>query len=223
MKYFGQKLQDKWIVEEVFPGKRNGYFLDLAAAWGELNNNTVILERELDWGGLAIEPNPEAFDSLRRIRKCQVCNACIDGDFGVVEFLPNRGLGGIVAEDVDNSPSTRPQLIAEWREAGKTIMLPTAPLAAVLAAYKAPAVIDYFSFDVEGAETRILRNFPFSRYRFMAATIERPTPELNQMLFARGYVFIRNHMFDSFYVHESLPNLNHLKREPFEQVEPKSS
>ena len=56
----------------------------------------------------------------------------------------------------------------------------TYPLATILKKYNAPGVIDYFSFDVEGAETRILRSFPFDEYTFLSlTTIERPTPELN--------------------------------------------
>lgn len=218
MRYYGQKRQDQWVVEEVFPGKREGWFLDLAAATGVRNSNTVVLERELGWTGLAIEPNPVTFDALRKARTCQVCHTCIDADFGVVDFLPNKGVGGIVADDTDNSPALRAALIDEWRRDGRVLRLPTAPLATVLDTYGAPAVIDFFSFDVEGAETRILRTFPFDRYRFMAACIERPTPELNELLFANGYVFVKNHMFDSFYVHETLPNLDTLRCEPFEQV-----
>jgi hypothetical protein len=124
MEFFGQKLQDRWVVEEVFPGKKKGYFLDLAAGEGRVNNNTFVLEEELGWDGLAIEPNPKTFDLLRRRRDCSVSHTCVDAQFGVVEFLPNGGLGGIVADDTDNSPEIRDHLIAEWRAAEKTLMLP---------------------------------------------------------------------------------------------------
>ncbi|HEY5239708.1 MAG TPA: FkbM family methyltransferase [Rhizomicrobium sp.] len=216
--YFGQKGQDQWIVEEVFPGKRNGWFLDLAATDGQTLSNTLVLEREFGWSGLAIEPNPASFELLQQKRTCHTCSSCIDADFGTVEFLPNRELGGIISDDTDNALAIRPSLIKEWRESGKTLTVPTMPLAHVLDQYNAPAVIDFFSFDVEGAETRILRNFPFTRYRFMAMCIERPTLELNALLFHHGYAFVRNRQFDSFYVHESLPSIGILARDKFEQV-----
>lgn len=218
MKYHGQKLQDQWIIEEVFPGKRDGWFLDLAASGGVMGNNTVVLERALGWNGLAIEPNPASFDALRQVRTCQVAQLCIDADHGTVEFLANGGLGGIVDDDTDNTPLLRADLIERWRADGRTMSLQAEPLASVLDRYGAPNVIDYFSFDVEGAETRILRTFPFNRYCFLSATIERPTPELNDCLFANGYLFVRNNQFDSYYVHETLPGLDRVAREPFEQV-----
>lgn len=79
-------------------------------------------------------------------------------------------------------------------------------------------MIDFFSFDVEGAETRILRNFPFDRWRFLALCIERPTPELNSLLFRNGYLSVRNSRYDTFYVHESLPASATIRRDPFEQI-----
>ena len=47
----------------------------------------------------------------------------------------------------------------------------------------APKVIHYLSLDVEGSETDIMRNFNFKKYKFLSLTIERPTPELNNLLF----------------------------------------
>lgn len=221
MEFVGQKDQDRWIIEEVFPGRREGIFLDLAATDGVSHNNTVLLERALGWRGLCVEPNPGYYPHLTRNRSCATSDACVDETAGEVDFLPNEGLGGIIADDTDNTPLIRAQLLAESYAAGKVLRLPTTTLEALLDHYSLPAVIDYFSLDVEGAETRILRSFPFHRYRFMAMTIERPTPELNARLLANGYVFVKNLNFDSFYVHESLPALPHFSLQPFEQVPPK--
>jgi FkbM family methyltransferase len=221
LQFAGQKTQDRWVVDEVFKGKRDGWFLDLAASDGLNGNNTLVLERDLGWTGLCIEPNPAYFANLQRNRRCAVSSACIDETPGEVEFWPNGELGGIIAEDTDNSRAIRAAQLDEAHAKGEVLRLPTVTLADVLFAHKAPPLIDYFSFDVEGAETRILRTFPFERWRFLAMTVERPTPELNSTLFANGYVFVRNVSFDSFYVHESLPGLDHLRRDPFEQIPPK--
>lgn len=37
------KDQDRWVIEEVFDGKLNGFFLDTAAADGIQFNNTIAL------------------------------------------------------------------------------------------------------------------------------------------------------------------------------------
>jgi hypothetical protein len=125
---------------------------------------------------------------------------------------------GLVTDESDNSPSRRPQLIDRARARGQVKFVEAMPLEELLDKYCAPRVIDYFSLDVEGLETRILRDFPFNRYTFLALTIERPTPELNALLFGQGYQFVRNSLYDTFYVHETLPNLGRIKRAPFEQL-----
>ena len=55
--YFGNKNQDQWAVKEVFNFKKDGFFLDLAAADGLHQNNTFFLEKRLGWNGICIEPN----------------------------------------------------------------------------------------------------------------------------------------------------------------------
>lgn len=218
MEFQGQKGQDRWLIEEALGPVRGGYFLDLAASDGVTINNTVYLERQLGWTGVCIEADPEAFAILERSRDCRCVQACVDGEAGEVDYIPTGELGGIVDDDTDNNPAIRPALLDEWRRDGRLLKLKTRTLADILDEAGAPPVIDYFSFDVEGAETRILRTFPFDRYRFLALTIERPTPELNALLFRHGYLFVRNQTFDSFYVHETAPCAGTIRREPFEQI-----
>lgn len=222
MNFLGQKGQDRWVIEEALPNRRGGFFVDLAATDGVSINNTFVLERELGWKGIAIEPNAQYFSQLQANRHCACIQACIDQVAHEVIFLANGELGGIVDNDTDNTPRLRMQLINEWKIAGKLNSVQTQTLAQVLDENNAPSVIDFFSFDVEGAETRILRTFPFDRYRFLALTIERPTPELNKLLFQNGYLFVKNYSMDSFYVHATAPTANTIRREPFEQILPKT-
>ena len=98
----------------------------------------------------------------------------------------------------------------------------TRTLEKILVENNAPKVIDYLSLDVEGAETEILRYFNFNKYTFLCLTVERPTPELNNLLFSNDYVFVKNFKVDSFYVHKSLKNVDNIKKENFFQLPPKS-
>ncbi len=221
MDYVGQKTQDKWIIEDVFHFRRNGTFLDLAATDGVSLNNTVLLERQLGWNGIAIEANPQYFENLKNNRQCKCIQACIDEVSRAVRFLPNGDLGGVIDNDTDNNPALRSTVIGQWEAEHKILFMQSKPLANILRECDAPRVIDYFSFDVEGCETRILRHFPFDCYTFLALTIERPTPELNKKLFENGYMFVKNVSYDSFYIHSTLPNKNELTFEPFEQIPPK--
>ena len=215
-KFVSQKGQDRWIIQEVFKGKRDGYFVDLAASDGVKINNTVLLEKHFGWKGVCIEPNPGFFKRLKQNRKCDVVNHVIDGENDLtVSFRVDNGEGGgIVAEDTDNNYKYR----AKPLKRAKILQLKTKTLEHVLDAVGAPSVIDYLSLDVEGSETRIMRVLPFNRYKFLAMTIERPTPELNELLFSHGYVFVKNSSYDSFYVHESIPTFDTIPKEAFVQL-----
>ena len=216
--------QDRWIIDEVFPQRTGGFFLELGAADGFSESNTYVLEKRYGWHGICIEPHPALFDLMvnRYKRSCECVPFAVDCEKGSVEFVLAGQTSGLVTDESDNSPSRRPQLIDAARARGRIKVVEALPLAELLDMYSAPKVIDYFSFDVEGLETRILRGFPFDRYTFLAITIERPTPELNALLFRHGYHFVRNSLYDTFYVHEALPDFARIKREPFEQLPPKN-
>ena len=212
--------QDRWIIDEVFPQKTGGFFVELGAADGFSQSNTYVLEKRYGWRGICIEPHPGLFDAMvnRYKRSCTCVPLAVDSERGSVEFVLAGETSGLVSEEADNSPVRRPQRIDAARARRQVKYVEALPLAELLDRYRAPPVIDYFSLDVEGLETRILRNFPFHRYTFLAITIERPTRELNDLLFRHGYHFVRNSLYDTFYVHETLPNFARIKRAPFEQL-----
>ena len=176
MKFIGQKGQDKWVIDTIFNYKTGGYFVDLAATDGVTINNTLLLERKLNWDGICIEPNPKYYDKLKKNRNCNVTDVVVDkaNDIEIKFRIDNGELGGIVDIDTDNNEKYRGNQLKN----ATILNLKTKTLEYVLDKFNAPKVIDYLSLDVEGAEERILRNFPFNKYTFLAMTIERPTPEL---------------------------------------------
>ncbi len=102
IEYTSQKGQDKWVIEEVLPGKEKGFFVDLAASDGIKLSNTYILEKYYTWTGICIEPNPYFYASLIKNRSCLCVNDCIDSDEKVVEFRFDNGeLGGIISDDTE--------------------------------------------------------------------------------------------------------------------------
>ena len=214
--FCSQKGQDEWIVN-IFNYKTNGFFVDLAAQRAKTDNNTYVLEKDLNWNGICIEPNPEYRQELEEKRNCHLCYHVIDykNDNAVSFRTDNGGLGGIVDEDTDNNYKIRGrQLKSATIETKKTKTLEY-----VLDKHNAPSTIDYLSLDVEGAETRIIRTFPFDKYKFLAITVERPTIELEEILKSNGYVFVMKSQkvkFDSFYVHESIPDFSKINKEKYE-------
>ena len=105
MKFIGQKGQDEWIIDTIFEYKKNGYFVDLAATDGLKINNTLILEKQLNWNGICIEPNPIDYEKLKKNRNCNLSNIVIDrkNDIEIDFRIDNGELGGIVDEDTDNN------------------------------------------------------------------------------------------------------------------------
>jgi len=183
---YSQKGQDLWLVD-FLQGQTGGYFVDLGASNGVISNNTFLLERRYGWRGLCIEPDPFFFRQLVRHRRCSCVNLCVDGQARPVDFVFKGATGGIVALDTDN------------RTAIEKKMLHAQTLAAILERENAPRVIDYLSLDTEGAETRILLNFDFNRFRFRVMTIERPLPELHAYLLAQDYTLLKNDGLDGYY------------------------
>ena len=220
LNFFGTKSQDKWVINEIFNHKKNGFFVDLAATNGLLENNTFVLETFFGWSGIAIEPNNQFFFFLKKNRKCKCVNKVVSSKKKKINFFENGPTGGVIGEEFDNNYLKRRKLIIKSKNKIKSKK--TATLEEILDDNLAPKVIHYLSLDVEGSETDIMRNFNFKKYKFLSLTIERPTPELNNLLFKNDYLFVKNYKVDSFYVHKSLENIKKIKKEKFSQLPPKS-
>mmetsp|Transcript_37556 Transcript_37556/g.118411 ORF Transcript_37556/g.118411 Transcript_37556/m.118411 type:complete len:191 (+) Transcript_37556:1422-1994(+) len=93
----------------------------------------------------------------------------------------DRGMGGIVGQQYDNkekggSRSGRSDMEEKFR---------TVTLVDVLREAKAPAVIDYLSLDIEGAEEEALSEAALEAYTFLVITVERPTSTLVKRMVRR--------------------------------------
>lgn len=44
--YYNETNNNRWIAEYVFPGKRNGYFLEIGAANGKAASSCYVLEQK---------------------------------------------------------------------------------------------------------------------------------------------------------------------------------
>lgn len=209
-----QKAQDYW-VDDILGSKRDGFFLDLAAADGLEHSNTYYFEKELGWNGILIEPNPEFFAALKKNRKSECIDSIISDQKHLVDFRYDNGqLGGIVAEDTDNSVRIR----GDQLKSGTIDRRMARTLNDVLKDLQAPTYIDYFSLDVEGAEERVIKSLDFGTYKFGVITIERANAAVNDVILSHGYKFVRNCRFDTFYVHEDIMADHGVVAEPFEQV-----
>jgi len=190
--FHSQLGQDKWIIGVVFPGVKNGYFVDVGSADGILNSNSKALE-DLGWTGVAIDPFPTSWST----RTCLLFKEVVSSRKGdTVEFRASGEVGGIEATLGLHRGTTMQD---------RTVRLITTTIADVLERARAPKFIHYVSIDVEGAEYDVLQAFPFSTHEVGAFTIEHNQEEpkrsrIRALLESHGYRFVRQQLADDWYV-----------------------
>ena len=183
--------QDKWVLFGVFPGVRDGYFVDVGSADGVIESNTKALE-EHGWKGICVDPFPTNMQG----RTCTMMKNVVSSVSGqTVRFHPSGLLGGIAGT------------LGKWKdvaESAPAVEFSTVTLAEILGRNRAPAFIHFMSLDIEGAELQALKGIPFDKYRFGAMAIEHNEEEpkrtdILKFLEARGYQRVHSFKQDDFY------------------------
>lgn len=196
-KYYNETKNDRWIIEYVFPNCREGYFLEVGAANGKASSSCYLLEQELGWTGICVEPNDYFFKQLVLNRPNSICeHVCLSNCCEKVIFIEgsedtvNPYLSGIKK----NLEAVKYQGKAVVQQ-GRAVEKDAVTLEVLLKRHQAPQIIDYAAFDIEGSELEVLEVFPFSEYTFLSLSLECDgsilTP-ITQLLTANGYRQIKN-------------------------------
>lgn len=214
--YLNECLNDLWIREIVFPDRRNGYFVEAGAADGISGSSCFLLERQLAWRGICIEPDEDFFTRLSKNRPGSICeNVCLAAAGGPVDFVVASDTGG-------HSPFLNGVRTAleqnKWRgdevvAGGTTVIKQAVTLEELLSKHGAPRVIEYGAFDIEGSEFEALRSFPFDRYRFLALSLELDgsiADNVTELLLGNGYREVKNPFnadfpWERYFLHSDLP------------------
>eukprot|EP00183_Erythrolobus_madagascarensis_P006156 CAMPEP_0185845182 /NCGR_PEP_ID=MMETSP1354-20130828/1211_1 /TAXON_ID=708628 /ORGANISM="Erythrolobus madagascarensis, Strain CCMP3276" /LENGTH=577 /DNA_ID=CAMNT_0028545077 /DNA_START=138 /DNA_END=1871 /DNA_ORIENTATION=+ len=208
-----QAGQTELLVGRLLPGKRNGTYFELASHLAFDFSNTFDLERALGWNGVCVEANPQYLEELIQ-RRCRLLYGVAGKEHNEkVEFVYTNdpGLEGILGPTMDNKQVQSNAFFVQTMRA--------VPLGMLLDYAQMPSVIDYFSFDVEGAEDFVLdERFPFDRYTFLVITIERPKQVLVELLERNRYRLLRlcASFGETVFVHETLPNFQQIMDELYE-------
>jgi FkbM family methyltransferase len=190
-------LNDKWVIESVFKGKKNGYFVEAGAHDGVFNSSCYALEKRFGWTGICIEPDDRFNERCTRNRPNSIVDrtalsdrndeavfvqAAIAGYSGLKKSLQNA------EENARNEGWTKDH----WRTSGsyaeKRVAVTT--LENLLEKHNAPNYIDYLALDIEGSEKTVLGCFPFDKYRFGCISIEGSG--CNDLLTANGFLKVEN-------------------------------
>jgi FkbM family methyltransferase len=193
--YNSPTWNDRWIVEVATKGKRNGFYVEVGVGGGIIGSTTYVLEKELGWKGILIEPHSFLKKRLMVTRpNAVIIDECVGDREGTIDFIEftTKGMRGF---------SGSPQLSSEgpyvwWslpeRQQTEYIEEPkkVTTLENVLRKNNAPKIIDYLSMDIEGAEYSALRNFPFEEFKFRAISTEQDT--CRELLLSNGYIETQN-------------------------------
>ncbi len=190
--FYSELGQDKWVLERVFPGVRNGFFVDVGSADGTYISNTKALEQR-GWTGICIDPFPGNMQD----RTCQMFKEVVFSQASKRVKFRAAGEGGgiddtlgIWKEDVQKHP---------------TVEFTTVTLDDILQRAKAPRFIHFMSLDIEGAELDALMGFPFDKYQIGALAIEHNYEEpkrnnIEALMKSHGYKRVHTWLIDDFYV-----------------------
>lgn len=195
--HFSQYGQDALVGDVLFRG-RPGIFVDVGARDGVQISNTVYLERELGWTGIAFEPHPDLFKRLAASRTCRCVNVAVSDEernsLDFVKFLEEPfGNSGLL----ESFPG--PERLANIKH--EIISIPTAPLRTLLQGFDR---VDYLDIDVEGHEMSVLRGIDFSSVEIRIIGVEagegsRKAGEVDVFLGQHGFRPFMQVKSDRFY------------------------
>lgn len=204
--YFSQDGQDRFVADNVFAGRKGGCFVEVGANDGVTFSNTVFLERERQWTGLAIEPLPEIYAKLAANRKCHSVQGCIADFDGQTQLTALTGFGEMLSGITANyAPEHLQRIEADLTAKGgkkQTLAVVCYRLATLLQRYSLRTV-DYLSIDCEGGEMAVLKGIDFGAVKFHCISIENNYSDPAQFFFlkTRGFRLLAQAGADDIYVH----------------------
>lgn len=193
-----EKSASQWsqdiFVLYVLGMKEEGIFLEIGGADGYTHSNTLLLEKEFKWKGILVEPEPTMFLYLKYARpNCKRINAgvTVQKDKRNFSRLKKAGQLSCLEEyQANDMHSKKRDKINEFR---------ITKLVALEDLMKHDK-FDYFSFDIEGGERKILESINWELIRKpKVITVEHnfrgeDKTEISNILKKNGYqIFFEEH------------------------------
>jgi FkbM family methyltransferase len=183
--------EEEWLIRDYFQDRRRGVFVDVGANHYQSTSKTFFLESELEWSGLAIEPQRQFEKDYMRFRPRS-------------KFLPffvsnvsNETAKLYVIRKSTTVASSDRDFVERFGEPDEIREVPTITLNDLLAA-EGVQTFDFLSMDIELHEPQALEGFDIQRFRPSLVCIEGLAPVRQQILdyFARnGYVLIGKYLW----------------------------
>ncbi|MEZ0274879.1 MAG: FkbM family methyltransferase [Roseimicrobium sp.] len=175
---------------------RGGIFIEAGANDGFAQSNTYYLENSLGWKGMLVEPMPVLAGEARRIRaKSTVFECALVGDKTLTPTVTVHWCNLMsIVEDHHPSPHDIEYHLKSGAEAQGLkeqyqLEVPARTLSSLIDEYNPGREIDFFSLDVEGYETEVLKGLDLTRHKPRRILVEtKRLQEVSAMLTPHGYV-----------------------------------
>ena len=200
--------QDIFVVANS-DNKKENFFIEFGATDGVTISNTYLLEKELNWKGILVEPARIWHQNLEKNRSCIIDKRCIYYKSGEkISFLvvqnnkkAEPGLSSLEEYAANGDWASNLRLKNSKKEFVETITLDD-----LLDFYDAPELIDYMSVDTEGSEFDILKSLDFKKRKIKIITVEhnyhKNRGKIKNLLEKNGYsrVYKEYSKFDDWYI-----------------------
>jgi FkbM family methyltransferase len=156
MKHYSQGGEEPVILEyfDTFVGR----FLELGAWDGRCFSNCYALASERGWGGVCVEPDPDALAGLRRTYadnpRIAIVDAAITWATGPIQFHSSRGGGVSTASDAHRQ---------KWASQSKFETITVQSITPTQLLELHPGPYEMMSLDVEGCNVPLLEMFPLKK------------------------------------------------------------
>jgi FkbM family methyltransferase len=170
---------DKKIIA-LFQNKSNGTFIEIGAADGVDQSNTLLLERKFGWTGLLVEPVKEQFEYCKSIRKDSKVERYIltsFDDLSVSKEIYCIDLGSLVADNNLDTLLGEKQIL-KFHEKNTDALVEEVPSNTLDSLLKKHNIteVDIFSLDVEGFELNVLDGFSSKSCKIRYLLVEAQNP-----------------------------------------------
>ena len=212
--------QDKILDEQIFKGKTNGFFVEVGALDGYGASNTYFFEKERNWSGIIIEPNPIEFNKMLNVDRllskkenCAISDSEMDINFlsiegpcnvlsGIMEFYNPQHLDRINRELTMYSSYP----VGHELYSNKELIKMKAVKLQTLFDKHLVTEVDLISIDVEGAEMQVLNSINFNNMNIKCFIIENNygLDKETKFLLNKGYKLLGNIQWDAVFVKHNL-------------------
>jgi len=211
-----QVQQDLVLDQQIFKSKTNGVFVEVGALDGFGASNTWFFEKERNWSGLLIEPNPVEYNKMPEhprpnsvTENCAISDVEMDINFlsiegpcnvlsGIMEFYNPQHMERInrELEMYKSYPEGH-----EYYSKKEIVKMKSVRLETLFDKYNMKD-IDLISIDVEGAELQVLNSINFDKVNISVFLIENNygLEKETSFLMDKGYKLLGNIQWDSVFV-----------------------